>query len=105
VGTVATNLKVIWEMTAKAAHRKQPKSRRRHPISCIGRIILINIGVISMRKAFTIIGAVIVLWQTPGTVTAQPAFSDVSMHKQCPDGWIWNKTRKKCVRVPRGSFY
>ena len=44
------------------------------------------------------------LWSVALPAHAEVIQPDTAAQQACPAGTVWDKNRKKCVRVPRGSY-
>lgn len=61
---------------------------------------------LAMIQMFLTAGFTAVLWSAIPALpaAAQTIEPDIAAREACPAGWAWDQDRKKCVRVPRGSY-
>ncbi len=57
-----------------------------------------------MIRMFVTAGLAVGLWSATLPANAAPVLPETAAQKACPAGWVWDKNKKKCVRVPRGSY-
>lgn len=57
-----------------------------------------------MIRMFAAAGLAVGFLSTTLPANAEIAPPDTYAQKACPAGTVWDKNRKKCVRVPRGSY-
>lgn len=57
-----------------------------------------------LNRALALSGLMLFVLFAPPPAKAQTAAAGANEHTACPAGWVWSVNRKKCVRVPRGSY-
>ncbi len=57
-----------------------------------------------MVRMFVTAGMAFGLWSATLPAHAEVALPETVAQKACPEGFVWDRNKKKCVRVPRGSY-
>ena len=57
-----------------------------------------------MVRMFVTAGLAVGLWSATLPASAEITLPETAAQKACPEGTVWDKNKRKCVRAPRGSY-